>query len=56
MAVIQGPVAPGVDPVWLARQLARFTDEDGREAVQMIRAFEKADREKALRARKETAA
>jgi hypothetical protein len=56
MAVICGPVSPGIDPVWLARQLARFTVEDGREAVQLIRAEERADREKAIRERRETAA
>ncbi|MET8648379.1 hypothetical protein [Nocardia aurea] len=49
MATIQGPVADGVDPVWLARQLARFEPHHGIEAVAMIRAFERADREKAAR-------
>ncbi|WP_280454875.1 hypothetical protein [Nocardia brasiliensis] len=47
-----------VDPAWLQRQLDRFTDEDMDEAVRLIRAYDRADREAARResARKASAA
>lgn len=56
MAVIRRPVPPGIDPVWLARQLARFRPEHAAGAVQLIRAYERADREKAIRERQGSAA
>lgn len=49
MAVIRRPVPSGVDPAWLARQLARFTVEDVQVGAWEFRACEQADRRRDAR-------